>query len=931
MSIDPFALITATSFIDSNGLKWSPWAFNGETIQKVVSAHGHTFVLTTAGNLYGYGNNTLGQLGLVYNLDVTLPQQVNDVIYLVGAVCSKGYWNYYPSDASVRHVTTRAAFYATGCPFQLVFPNGQCLGATEGPVGCSVDDPDQWWFKTVDVSTDSTTGLSLIRHLSTTTCLFGNASRRADDASCPFEWTVSGSSVSNALAQLTMQAASCSSGVTWLVEPTLRLCLSFPLNAYEPGYVNCSLTDTNQGFTVNLKSNSLYSVTLPRFGGECVSSTAFTFKVLDIDTRATQTLAIINSPNNYGSVFWIWGQGNTLSTVQGYLSDSTNFQTISPVNISLGNNYVLISGVSGYPGSYQAGVWIGQDTVLLPLFVGAGATPPDNDTYIPVSMSSDEVYSVFVFANGTSVVFYPPCYNNGQVLCAFLWQGATFDIDNVRMSELDSSWILWGPTFAQTSFQGFSVNLDGDTFITAVTDGVNAVALTSQGTLFINDQTTSITQCSFTDCTRQFQTIWGGSTSFTMADSVTGLSVSPMVYQFNGTAYCQYSRSLFQQQYIEKVVCGSQGICYGLSRTGALFEWQDCSFTMRVSGTYTDVAPDGSALLSTGQLSTGSPLLPCTAVQIQSGDDLDVILCSNGVVMTWTFENPTPVAVSLPQAATSIVAGGSSVFAFMSNGDLYAWGPNQYNQLGFSGSTTIPFKVPIESGVSFVEVSCNQNWTAFLVSSTSTGLHQVRLGGYGVLGSSPVPITVVPCQDFEATITVYDRTQGAACEAAILSAMASQFYYPAVPLSYMWAYAYGLVQQVFPTVAGSCPDLAQYTFCGVQSIVNVQLTTDIPGMAAQTSDGSIYYVGNLQLDANMTADVWISNVFSATAPAQELCGAQYNVIADGPCEWGVSSWQCFQWLWTQNGCDGLVQNIWQQNLPYVSTVSEAQALVQACV
>jgi hypothetical protein len=231
--------------------------------------------------------------------------------------------------------------------------------------------------------------------------------------------------------------------------------------------------------------------------------------------------------------------------------------------------------------------------------------------------------------------------------------------------------------------------------VTAVTDAVNTVALTSLGTLYINDQTSSITQCSFTDCTRQFQAVWGRSTSFILADSVTGLSVSPRVYQFNGTAYCQYARALFQQQYIQKVVCGSQGTYFGLSRIGALFQWQDCSFTMRVPETYVDVAPDGSALLTTGQLVGGSPLLPCTATQIQSGDGLDVILSSSGAVFTWSAQSPTPVAVSLPQAATSIVAGGSSAFAFVSNGDFYAWGLNQYNQLGFSGSTTVPLKVPI--------------------------------------------------------------------------------------------------------------------------------------------------------------------------------------------------------------------------------------------
>jgi hypothetical protein len=194
-----------------------------------------------------------------------------------------------------------------------------------------------------------------------------------------------------------------------------------------------------------------------------------------------------------------------------------------------------------------------------------------------------------------------------------------------------------------------------------------------------------------------------------------------------------------------------------------------------------------------------------------------------------------------------------------------------------------------------------------------------------------VPITVVPCQDFEMTITVYDRTHNTKCEAAIVSAMASQFYYPASPLSYMWAYAYGLVQQVFPAVLGACLDLTQYTFCGVRSITSVQLTTDIPGMAAQASDGSIYYVGNAQLDANMTADEWVSNVFSAITSAQEICDDQYVVIADGPCQWEVNSWQCFQWLWGQSGCDGLVANAWQQSLPYVDSVKEARALAQGCV
>jgi alpha-tubulin suppressor-like RCC1 family protein len=95
-------------------------------------------------------------------------------------------------------------------------------------------------------------------------------------------------------------------------------------------------------------------------------------------------------------------------------------------------------------------------------------------------------------------------------------------------------------------------------------------------------------------------------------------------------------------------------------------------------------------------------------VQVSAGTDVSVALRSDGTVWTWggntggelgagttaTAAYPRPVQVTGLTGVTQISAGGNFVLALRSDGTVWAWGANDYGELG--DGTTFDSSVPVQ-------------------------------------------------------------------------------------------------------------------------------------------------------------------------------------------------------------------------------------------
>ena len=173
-----------------------------------------------------------------------------------------------------------------------------------------------------------------------------------------------------------------------------------------------------------------------------------------------------------------------------------------------------------------------------------------------------------------------------------------------------------------------------------------------------------------------------------------------------------------------------------------------------------------------GQLGNGSTvnsLIPVsisglsgvTFTQISSGNYFSLAVASNGNAYAWgnnsygrlgngtTTNSSVPVLVQAPSTVTftRISAGTSFATALGSDGNAYAWGRNQYGELGI-GTTTdswTPIQVLVPAGVGFTDISSNTYFTVALGSdgnSYAWGLGTTGELGNGTNTSSSTPVKV---------------------------------------------------------------------------------------------------------------------------------------------------------------------------------------------
>ncbi|WP_081815116.1 hypothetical protein [Leifsonia aquatica] len=152
-----------------------------------------------------------------------------------------------------------------------------------------------------------------------------------------------------------------------------------------------------------------------------------------------------------------------------------------------------------------------------------------------------------------------------------------------------------------------------------------------------------------------------------------------------------------------------------------------------------------------------------TFTSVKAGSLYSTALGSDGKAYAWGYNNygqlgngtitssSVPVAVTLPAGVTftsvNLAAGGSHSLALGSDGKTYAWGANNYGQLGIGTTTnsTIPVPVTMPVGVTFTSVNLGFSYSVALGSDGKAyawGYNANGQLGNGTTTNSSVPLAV---------------------------------------------------------------------------------------------------------------------------------------------------------------------------------------------
>ena len=138
---------------------------------------------------------------------------------------------------------------------------------------------------------------------------------------------------------------------------------------------------------------------------------------------------------------------------------------------------------------------------------------------------------------------------------------------------------------------------------------------------------------------------------------------------------------------------------------------------------FTEVDDDHSNYSNVVQATTPPPPTPFIAMKVETGSRHTVAVKNDGTVWAWGYNNYgqlgdgtrtdrlTPVQVSALSNIIAITAGGDSTFALMNDGTVWSWGNNGSGQLG-DGTT--------DHRLTPVQVSGLSNVTAITASSNHT-------------------------------------------------------------------------------------------------------------------------------------------------------------------------------------------------------------------
>ncbi len=150
---------------------------------------------------------------------------------------------------------------------------------------------------------------------------------------------------------------------------------------------------------------------------------------------------------------------------------------------------------------------------------------------------------------------------------------------------------------------------------------------------------------------------------------------------------------------------------------GDVWTWGRNQFGQLGNGTTSPSTQPGSTVPVQADLPAGT-----TATAVAGGYGFSVALTSTGQVLAWgqndvgqlgdgTFtDRTTPLQVHLPAGTTvtAIAAGDDYVLALTSNGQVLAWGYNEWGQLGngvTGGESDVPVAVHLPAGTTVTAIS----------------------------------------------------------------------------------------------------------------------------------------------------------------------------------------------------------------------------------
>jgi alpha-tubulin suppressor-like RCC1 family protein len=189
-----------------------------------------------------------------------------------------------------------------------------------------------------------------------------------------------------------------------------------------------------------------------------------------------------------------------------------------------------------------------------------------------------------------------------------------------------------------------------------------------------------------------------------------------------------------------------------LASNGTVWAWGDNDFGELGNGTNTSSNIPVQVSLPSG----------VTITNIAGGvSGHSLALASNGTVWAWGYGvngelgNGTntvsniPVQVSLPNGVTitNIVGGGDHNLALASNGTVWAWGYNNFGQLGNATNTSsnVPVQVSLPSGVTITNIASGSAFSLALASNGTVwawGSNWNGQLGNGTNTSSNIPVQV---------------------------------------------------------------------------------------------------------------------------------------------------------------------------------------------
>jgi alpha-tubulin suppressor-like RCC1 family protein len=233
---------------------------------------------------------------------------------------------------------------------------------------------------------------------------------------------------------------------------------------------------------------------------------------------------------------------------------------------------------------------------------------------------------------------------------------------------------------------------------------------------------------------------------------IDGSSFWYMVVLQNGTVWTKGANSVGQLGDGTQTNRATWAPVAGISTATKIAAGGRTAYALLSNGTVRAWGNGSSGALGNGGTTGSNSATPVTvsnvsgATQIAAAAAAGYALLSNGTVMAWGHNNNgqqgngtiggsqvSAVAIPALSGVTQICAGDYSAYALLSNGQIRAWGDNQYGQLGDGSNTTsgTPVNVSGVIGAKMIAAAGNSAYALFTIG----GLRAWGRNKYGQLGN----------------------------------------------------------------------------------------------------------------------------------------------------------------------------------------------------